>query len=151
MRMLFEMIPTTLTRLTSSDPALARETFRVMAEVFDEGFEPLGDAHLLAMLRDPRFWAFAAVEDRAVVGGVTAHALPMTRAPRLELMLFDIAVIPARQRSGVGRALVSALRASAREAGIADTFVLADEEDTHALDFYRALGGTASRVVMFDL
>jgi aminoglycoside 3-N-acetyltransferase I len=28
--------------------------------------------------------------------------------------------------------------------------VLADDEDQHALDFYRALGGAASPVTMFD-
>jgi hypothetical protein len=33
---------------------------------------------------------------------------------------------------------------------IAELFVAADNEDTHALDFYRALGGTASPVTIFE-
>ncbi|MEO8482303.1 MAG: hypothetical protein ABI634_08850, partial [Acidobacteriota bacterium] len=42
-----------------------------------------------------------------------------------------------------------ALRAEAANAGIADVFVLVDNEDEHALDFYRAMGGASSPVTAF--
>lgn len=49
--------------------------------------------------------------------------------------------ITAYHRKGVGRQLVAALRDSAN----------ADNEDLQALDFYRAIGGTASPVTIFTL
>jgi len=49
----------------------------------------------------------------------------------------------------VGRHLVTELRNSAAASGIANVFVAADNDDVHALDFYRALGGTASPVTLF--
>ena len=74
----------------------------------------------------------------------------MTRTETSELFIYDIAVREADQRQGVGRRLVKELSQQAAAAGIAELFVAADNEDTHALDFYRALGGAASPVTIFE-
>ena len=50
---------------------------------------------------------------------------------------------------GIGRALVHELISLGRAAGIDTTFVPADDEDTHALEFYRAIGGVPSPVTFF--
>ncbi len=84
-----------------------------------------------------------------LVGGLTAHALPMTRAERSEMFIYDVAVRPDYQRQGVGRRLMAAVRDAARERGIDDVFVAADEDDAHALDFYRSLGGSPSMSAIF--
>lgn len=127
--------------------------FATMAEVFaeDEGdaAEPLDDDHVVALLQRVEFWAVVAIEGGAVVGGLTAHALPMTRSRSTELFIYDLAVRSDRQRRGIGRALVEHLLTLARTAGIDTTFVPADDEDTHALEFYRAVGGVPSRVTFF--
>ena len=120
-----------------------------MAEVFDEPAAAVGDAYLDALLRREDFWAIAALADGEVVGGLTAHTLPMTRSESAELFIYDVAVRADRQRQGVGRQLLAALRDAAARAGIADVFVPAETEDVHALDFYRALGGDPTPVVMF--
>jgi aminoglycoside 3-N-acetyltransferase I len=44
---------------------------------------------------------------------------------------------------------VTELRNSAAESGVVNVFVAADNDDVHALDFYRALGGNASPVTLF--
>ncbi|MBK8171000.1 MAG: GNAT family N-acetyltransferase [Sandaracinaceae bacterium] len=54
-----------------------------------------------------------------------------------------------RQRLGVGRALMSELIRLAKASAIRVSFVPADNEDAHALDFYRALGGEESPVTFF--
>jgi aminoglycoside 3-N-acetyltransferase I len=41
------------------------------------------------------------------------------------------------------------MRAHASARGIAVVFVPADDEGTHALDFYRAMGGTPTTVTFF--
>lgn len=51
---------------------------------------------------------------------------------------------------GVGRQLMSTLRSQAAGQGIRVVFVAADNEDTHALDFYRALGGVPAPVTIFS-
>jgi aminoglycoside 3-N-acetyltransferase I len=144
-------------RLVPGDERLARETFRTMEAVFEEDEsetrdaegEPLRDEDVADLLRREEFWALVATEDDDVVGGVTAHVLPMTRNRGTELFLYDLAVRADRQRRGIGRALVGELLALAHLAGIGTAFVPADEEDTHALEFYRAIGGTESKVRFF--
>lgn len=138
----------TVRRLGPGDEAVARELFALMAAVFEEDEDPAAPADVASLLRREDFWALAAMGD-VVVGGLTAHALPMTRNRSTELFIYDLAVRADRQRRGTGRALVTELRSLANEAGIATVFVPADDEDTHALDFYRAVGGVPSPVTFF--
>lgn len=136
-------------RLNQADREMARALFLLMAEVFEEPGEPLGDAYLDRLLGQPGFWAIAALAGDELVGGITAHTLPMTRTESAEIFIYDIAVRADYQRRGVGRQLMTALRTAAAAAGIHDIFVPADDDDTHALDFYRALGGEAAPVTFF--
>jgi aminoglycoside 3-N-acetyltransferase I len=137
-------------RLTAGDRELARRLFDMMAEVFEEPHEQLCDDYVDGLLSRADFWVFAALAGDDVIGGVTAHTLPMTRGPYAELFIYDVAVRADQQRRGVGRRLLAALRESAAAHGISDAFVPADNEDTHALDFYRALGGVAAPVTIFS-
>ena len=138
-----------ITRLRSEDAASARVMFAMMAEVFGEDSEPLGDHYLTELLGRESFWAYAAFAGSSIVGGLTAHTLPMTRSPSAEVFIYDLAVRPDHQRRGVGSRLLRELRTATAHAGIRDVFVPADEEDEHAIDFYRALGGVPSPVTFF--
>ena len=128
---------------------LARTTLHLMAAVFDEPSDALSAAYVQSLLSRSDFWLLAALHDGAPLGGVTAHALPMTRSEATELFIYDLAVQEAHQRRGVGGALVKELRKLAAEQGITVAFVPADNEDAHALAFYRALGGEAAAVTIF--
>lgn len=136
-------------RLTSGERDLARRLFTLMAEVFEEDCEPLSDGYLNRLLSREDFWAIAAFAGDELIGGITAHTLPMTRAETAEIFIYDIAVHGDHQRRGVGRHLVTFLREEAARIGIDNLFVPADNEDEHALDFYRALGGVPSPVTFF--
>lgn len=142
-------------RLVPGDERIALDMFVTMARVFEEdgnapdGSAPPDAAYARCLLQRTDFFAVVATEGDAVVGGVTAHALPMTRSQATELFIYDLAVVSARRRLGVGRALITELLAAAAAAGIQTSFVPADDEDTEALDFYRALGGEESPVTFF--
>ena len=142
-------------RLRPGDDAVAREMFELMADVFGEDEEggadgdPLRDDDVMSLLEREDFWAVVATEGERVVGGLTAHALPMTRNRSTELFIYDLAVRADRQRRGIGRTLVTELLALARSSGIDTAFVPAENEDMHALDFYRAVGGVPSPVMFF--
>lgn len=136
-------------RLTVLDGDLARQLFLLMSEVFAEQCAPLGEDYLRSLLSRPDFWAFAAFVGSDVVGGLTAHSLPMTRSEFSEVLIYDIAVRSDQQGKGIGRQLISTLREAANAAGIADIFVPVDNDDLEALEFYRALGGAPSPVTIF--
>lgn len=136
-------------RLTRKDIPAARTMFEMMALVFEEDYEPLGDDYLNDLLGREGFWALAAFVGPDLVGGLTAHTLPMTRSPSSEVFIYDLAVRQDHRRRGVARRLVTDLRAAAAAEGIHEVFVPADDDDRHALAFYRALGAVASPVTMF--
>lgn len=136
-------------RLTVADVAIARQLFQLMARVFEEPATPLSDEYLVRLLSRTEFWSLAAFFGDDLIGGLAAHTLPMTSSESSEIFIYDIAVRPDRQRQGVGRQLISSLRALADESGIQDIFVSADNDDIHALDFYRAFGGAPSAVTHF--
>jgi len=121
-----------------------------MAEVFEEPRATLGERYVERLLNRADFWALAALENDEVVGGLTAHALPMTTSESSELFIYDVAVGSAHQRQGIGRQLFAALREQAAAEGIDVLFVPADNEDAHALDFYRAIGGAPAPVTLFS-
>jgi aminoglycoside 3-N-acetyltransferase I len=137
-------------RLTSNDRDRARRLFRVMAEVFTEECAALSDGYLDQLLRRKEFWALAAFAEDDIIGGVTAHTLPMTRTESSEVFIYDIAVQDEYRRKGVGRRLLHALCEQASEHGMQPVFVSVDNGDVHALDFYRSLGGTPSPVTIFS-
>lgn len=136
-------------RLIAGDELLAAELFALMARVFEEPATPLGETYLSTLLARREFWAIVAFVDERMVGGLTAHALPMTREEATELFIYDIAVHVDFQRRGIGRMLMTDLRVAAQEQRMSTVFVPADNDDVHALDFYRALGGVASPVTFF--
>lgn len=130
---------TTSRRLTPGDERQAHELFAVMVATFDETPEPLSDEYVHGLLTSGSFWAVAAFEGDRVVGGITAHTIPMTRSPSAELFVYDLAVHEDFRRRGIAAQLVATLRAQAAAAGIPVVFVPADEDDLEALTFYRSL------------
>lgn len=138
-----------LARLQASDELLARQLFLLIAEIFENDAVPLSTAYVERLLSRPDFWAIAAFSDDQLVGGLTAFALPRITSEAAEIFLYDIAVYPDFQRRGIGRRLVDHLRVAAAGEGIDTLWVPADNEDEHALEFYRALGGTAAPVTIF--
>jgi aminoglycoside 3-N-acetyltransferase I len=140
-----------IVRLRPGDEVLAHRLFTLMDEVFEHDGAGLSDGYVAELLARRDFWAVAAIVQEEVVGGLTAHELPMTRDERRELFLYDLAVLPTFQRRGVASRLVRAVVAEAATAGIGVVFVPADDEDTHALAFYESLGGRPAPVTMYDL
>jgi ribosomal protein S18 acetylase RimI-like enzyme len=68
-----------------------------------------------------------------------------------EMFLYELAVDEAVRRRGVGRTLVQALAARAREHGCYGMWVLADDDNDAARATYASAGGrAASRPVMID-
>jgi aminoglycoside 3-N-acetyltransferase I len=148
-RHVWEPMNIVIERLGSSDPSEARRLFSMLAETFHEERDLLSDAYLDQLLGREDFWALAAFSGDDIVGGVTAHTLPMTRQESSEMFVFDIAVRSDHRKKGIGRLLLETLSKRASESGIRELFLAADDADEHALEFYRRLGGVFTPASMF--
>jgi aminoglycoside 3-N-acetyltransferase I len=136
-------------RLGTGDRSEARRLFSMLAEAFDEKRDLLSDAYVDQLLCRQDFWALAAFSGDDVVGGITAHTLPMTRQESSEMFVFDIAVRSDHRNKGIGRRLLDTLSKQATQSGIRELFLAADNADEHALDFYRRLGGLPTPATLF--
>jgi len=82
----------TIRRLVPGDEPRPQELFRLFADVFETEYQPLTVPYLTGLLTRGDLWAMAAFDEDAIVGGITAHCLPMTRAEVAELFIYDLAV-----------------------------------------------------------
>lgn len=136
-------------KLTEKDVS----AFEGLLHLFNHAFEEertLSDAtHLSALLKDARFIVIAAFSGEEILGGLTAYELLQYYGNETEIFLYDMAVSPNHQRKGIGKQLLDFLKEYCSQHGIGVFFVLAHEEDTHALEFYRSTGGQREHVANF--
>jgi aminoglycoside 3-N-acetyltransferase I len=137
-------------KLTEEDVSAFHSLIDMFNMVFEEA-EPAvsSDTNLLRLLHNDHFVAIAALYENEVVGGLTAYELPMYYSEHSELFLYDLAVKPEYQRMGIGKSLIRTLKYYCTSNGIDVFFVLAHEEDEHAIEFYRSTGGRGEKVMNF--
>jgi GNAT superfamily N-acetyltransferase len=81
-----------------------------------------------------------AVEDGAVVGAAGGSLVPRLDAERLSCRITELVVAASSRRQGIGRALIAAIEARAREAGAVRLDVSTGDWRTDAHAFYERLG-----------
>src|ERR1019366_3482031 len=59
---------------------VAKKLVSTMAEVFEEAHDQLSDDYVAQLLARDQLWMLAATLGEEIVGGLTAHTLPMTRS-----------------------------------------------------------------------
>lgn len=141
-------------RLTANDVGLMRDLLRLFGEVFAEpetytGAQP-GDAYLEALLGGDTFFALAALDETAVVGGLAAYELRKFERERSEIYIYDLAVAEAYRRRGIATGLIEGVRTIAGERGAYVVFVQADYGDDPAIALYSKLG-VREEVLHFDI
>ena len=130
------------------------ENFKSLITIFNTVFEEAesniqSDTNLIKLLNNDNFIAIAAISENEVVGGLTAYELPLYYSANSEVFLYDMAVKTEYQRIGIGKQLMSGLKDYCNKNGIEVFFVLAHEEDEHAIEFYHSTGGKSEKVMNF--
>lgn len=131
------------------------DIFKKLISLFHKVFEVekttgTEDAYLINLLENPDFIIICIILENEVVGGLTAYVLKRYYAAYSEVYIYDIAVEPTFQRTGLGKKLIAFLALYCTQKGIACMFVQANEEDKHAIDFYHGTGGKAEKVIYFN-
>jgi len=136
-------------RLTKEHLADFQALIHLFNEVFEEETKIGSGPHLLNLLSSRNFIVLAALINNEVVGGLTAYELPMVYSDASEIFLYDLAVKAEHQRKGIGKGLLQALKDHCTKNEIKEFFVMAHEEDQHAVEFYRSTGGKGEKVINF--
>jgi aminoglycoside 3-N-acetyltransferase I len=137
-------------KLDRTELHLFKELIFLFEDVFEmKDFKIPPDDHLQQLLSKDTFFVFVAQLNGEIVGGLTCYTWDQYYAVRQLVYIFDLAVKKELQRKGIGRMLIDAVNAYAKDTGAEEVFVQADEVDDYALDFYRSTGGTGEKVVHF--
>ena len=148
--MVFDPKKLEVRKLTPEDVSAFCSLVHLFNTVFEEDETTIGtEANLLKLLSNDHFVAMAAFYESEIAGGLTAYELPMYHSDHSEIFLYDLAVKPEFQRIGVGKRLIQNLKEYCVNNGINEFFVLAHEEDEHALEFYRSTGGKSEKIINF--
>jgi ribosomal protein S18 acetylase RimI-like enzyme len=107
--------------------------------VFDDPIDAVRSAEFLA---DPRHHLAVAIEDGLVVGFVSAVHYVHPDKPRPELWINEIGVAETHRRRGLGKRLLHAVFALARQLGCAEAWVMTDRSNSAAMGLYAAAGST---------
>ncbi|TAE25788.1 MAG: GNAT family N-acetyltransferase [Candidatus Kapaibacterium sp.] len=124
--------------LTDADVPDFTALLAVFAEVFEWEHPTLPRAaHLQKVLGDSTFIALVAKVESVIIGGLTAHILNRYDTEKPSAYIYDIAILPAFQRQGIGTLLIQKLHDYCRENGFSEMFVQAETDDTQAVNFYQ--------------
>lgn len=138
-------------KLEPHDASSFRDLVGVFAEVFNmPPFEIPSPEYLERLLCNPSFFAHVVTVAGEVVGGVTCYVLNQYYSTSCYVYVFDLAVHPRYQRQGLGSRLMKAVADYSRTLSADEVFVQADDEDVHALEFYRNTGGIPEKVTHFN-
>jgi ribosomal protein S18 acetylase RimI-like enzyme len=110
---------------------------RVAPDVFDHAVDPRWSVEFLG---DPRHHIAVALDGDVVVGMATGvHYVHPDKPP--QLFINEVGVAPSHHRQGIGRRVLDALLQRGRELGCTEAWVLADESNENAQQFYANGGG----------
>ncbi len=138
-------------RLQHSDVPLFQDLLILLNEVFecDDQKQP-SENYLKSLLDKEDFVAFVLLVDNKVMGGLTAYILAKYYTEGSELYIYDLAIDPEMQRQGLATQLLEEVKKYCKTQDIHSMFVDAQEEDLHALEFYRITGGKGEKVLLFN-
>ena len=136
-------------KLTEKDVSAFEALLLLFNHTFQEERALSDTTRLSALLKDTRFIVMAAFSGEEILGGLTAYELLQYYGNETEIFLYDMAVHPDHQRKGIGKQLLEFLKDYCAKNKINTFFVLAHEEDTHALEFYHSTGGQREHVANF--
>lgn len=110
---------------------------RVAEDVFDDPVDARWSAEFLA---DPRHHLAVAIADGVVVGMASGVRYVHPDKPP-ELWINEVGVASSHHRRGIGKGLLDALFARARELGCGEAWVLTETDNAAARGLYAAAGG----------
>ena len=110
----------------------------VAKDVFDDA---IVESSARAFLADPRHRLVVAMDEHLVVGFVSAVIYVHPDKPAPELWINEVGVTPTYQGRGIGKALMQAMLAEAKQSGCSEAWVLTDRTNLPAMAMYKSAGG----------
>src|SRR5699024_10701553 len=95
------------------------------------------DLHYLQKLyQEKHFFAFGAIANDHIVGGLTAYLLPSYFSLKPMVYIYDLAVLSLYQKQGIGKEIINYTKMYCKNLGVKELFVHTHENEK-VIRFYR--------------
>lgn len=123
-------------------PIKSAAELQKLAHLFMQVFEiqnyPKADLQYLQKLyQEKYFFAFAAIVNDHIIGGLTGYLLPSYVSPKPVAYIYDLAVLPPYQKKGVGKKIINYTKKYCEKMNVKELFVHTHEEKK-LINFYRS-------------
>lgn len=125
------------------------ELVKLLNTVFEETNDIGSSKQLNRLLGKSDFHAIAVIENKQIIGGLTAYELERYYTDKSELYIYDIAIKKERQKQGIGKALIEFVKDHSTKNDLEAIFVQAHSDDEPAVRFYEATIGKGEKVDNF--
>jgi aminoglycoside 3-N-acetyltransferase I len=124
--------------LSNSDIDEFIELIKIFENVFEmEEFAIPENNYLQKLLNQQNFFVLIACIGEKVVGGLTVYTLQQYYSVKPLAYIYDVGVLSEFQRQGIGKKMIDYLLEFCKNKGFKQVFVEAENEDIHAVEFYR--------------
>ena len=125
-------------RRLDSTPDDTQRAVEVMQRFEDRAVAP---AWLAQVLADPANYLVVAEVESTLAGFALAYRLQRLDGSAAQMLIYEIEVLEAYRRQGIGTALVQALLAQARAERMIEAFLITNRANTPAVALYQRTGG----------
>ena len=140
----------TLLKLDHRHAHLAKELFYYF-QIDDGVKEPIipTEEYLKNMLLKKDFHVIIALDDKKIIGGLTAFELPMYKESVNEIFLYEIGVDEEYRQKGIAKALIESLKQLAIEKDIPEMYVGTEMDNFPAQQLYKTTGGKREDIAWY--
>ncbi len=137
-------------RLKSGDEEIA---YRTISDLKLKGNKTPEDTNYIhRLLSSDTNYLIVALDENKPAGFLIAYELPRIDCNKSMMLFYEIEVAKYYQRQGVGKQLINKLKEFCREKDILKMWVLANESNVAAMNFYKSTGGVQSKIpeILFE-
>ena len=128
-------------RLQPGDEKLALQIVRTVIPEDEQGEREPSIDHLKRILGQDTNYLIAAIAGNAPIGFLTAYRMPALSNDASMVYIFEIEVVPAHRRQGIGKQLVNLLKQLCLESDVEDIWVGTENDNVAAKRLYESTGG----------
>lgn len=107
-------------------------------------------SHLEELCKNEYFFALGVFYNTQIVGGLTGYLLPSYFHKKFSLYGYDLAVLPAFQRQGIGKLLIDYAKTYCKKKGFDEFFVQARQEASTLYFYQSTLPDKTEEVMLYS-
>jgi ribosomal protein S18 acetylase RimI-like enzyme len=137
-------------RLTFNDIPIVEEILKNLIDIADRGKPFPSMSHWKSLFNNPACYLIAALESGKSLGFALAYRFPSLYAEEEMAYLYDIEVLEAERKKGIGRQLITHLLEELKKDGTKSMWLGTEMDNIPAQQLYASTGAEKTGEIFYD-